>query len=87
MLVVTSYQYNKEVQETGADRRTVKIFSAQLGQKSSGLDSFFHRICQHIENSSPRGVKLLDMLQFERDNQKCQITHSPGWDNQWWPLE
>ena len=65
----------------------VKIFSAQLGQASEGKESFFKQICEEIETTSLPGIKLLDMLNFERNNQKCEIKCGPGWDDKWWPLE
>ena len=80
-------EYKRGVQKSGADRRMVRIFSAQLGQTSEGLNSFFQRICQEIEASSPRGMKLVDIMNFETSNQKCQIECVPGWDDKWWPLE
>ena len=82
-----TFEYKQGVQKNGADRRMVKIFSAQLGQRAEGLGSFFQRICQEIETSSPRGMKLVDMLNFDRSNQRCEIECGPGWDDKWWPLE
>ena len=66
----------------------VKIFSAQLGQKSKGNDSFFHRICKEIDECSPEGMKLGEFRSFERKNQGCQIEYAGGmgWDEQLWPL-
>ena len=65
----------------------VKIFSTQLGETSEGLGSFFHKICKQVEVSSPRGMKLLEMMYLEHEDQKCQIECGPGWDDKWWPLE
>ena len=66
----------------------VKIFSAQLGQTSAGFNSFFQRICQQILDSS-EGMRLGEMMNFEKDNQKCQIEAAigMGWDDKLWPLE
>jgi hypothetical protein len=75
------------IQKSGADRRMVKIFSSQLGEKSSGSNSFFKRICQYIEDFSPRGVKFVEIMKIEQDKQKCQIECGPGWDNRIWPLQ
>ena len=84
---INTFKYKQEVQKSGADRRMLKIFSAQLGQTSEGLGSFFQKICQHILEFSPEGMRVVEMMKFERNNQKCQIECGPGWDDKLWPLE
>ena len=37
---IGNFELRKEAQDIGADLRMVKIFSAKLGQISTGLDSF-----------------------------------------------
>eukprot|EP00092_Neocalanus_flemingeri_P075701 GFUD01093827.1.p1 GENE.GFUD01093827.1~~GFUD01093827.1.p1 ORF type:complete len:670 (+),score=186.86 GFUD01093827.1:170-2011(+) len=78
----------KGAQESGADRRTIKIFSAQLGVRSEGLNSFFKRVCEQIEESSPDGMRFEDMETYESKDQPCLIVlGGPGLANKVWPLE
>ena len=79
----------KKIQEVGADRRTVNIYSSQLGQKSAGLNSFLFRICEAICDFSPQGIKFSDMRGYETKKQKCQIKYEGGlgWGSRLWPLE
>ena len=86
---IDNFELRKEAQDIGADLRMVKIFSAKLGQISKGIDSFFHRICREVLNSSPAGIKFGEMRIFDRSNQQCQIQYEGGmgWDDKLWPLE
>ena len=84
-----TFEYKQLVQESGADRRMVKIFSAQLGKVAEGLGSFFQRISRHILDSSPGGLKWGEIRKFETSDQKCQIQYEGGmgWEDKLWPLE
>ena len=64
------------------------MYAAKLGQLSKDIDSFFHRICQEIDTSSPSGLKFSQMKNFERKSQNCKIEGdlSEDWGEQWWPL-
>ena len=84
-----NFQYKEAVQKSEADLRMVKIFSAKLGQKSKGFDSFLHRICEQIEECCPEGMRFRDMRSYEREAQKCQIMYEGGmgWGEKLWPLK
>ena len=87
-IIVSNFENRKYLQESGADRRLIRIFSSQVGKTSSGSDSFFQRICEHIELSSPQGVMFGDFQKLEKDKQKCSVEpFTTGWDNQIWPLQ
>ena len=85
-IIVSHFDNKMRLEESGADRRMIRIFSSQLGKTSSGTDSFFQHICQHIELSSPQGVTIVEMQGLETEKQKCSIEAKPGWDNKIWPL-
>lgn len=83
-----TFELKRTINKNRADLRIVKIFAAQLGQQSKGINSFFHRICSAIQESSPEGIKFGAMRSFEREFQHCQIEYAGGmgWGDKIWPL-
>ena len=87
MIRLDSFDIGQDIQKAGAVGRIAKIFSAQLGQTSGGLNSFFYRICEEILRN-PDGFMLKDMRCFETKFQTCQMSYEGGmgWDERSWPL-
>merc|ERR1711892_1171251 len=84
-----AFDFKKRMQNCGAHKQIVNIFSAQLGQVSMGINSFFQRICKATRISVFGGIKFREMRSLETDDQGCQILYEGGldWGSKTWPLE
>ena len=87
-LKINTFNLKMKFEDTGADLRTGKIFSAKLGQQSVDVNYFFCKICQEIDQSCPEGITFGQIRNFERKRQNCKIEceGGMGWDEQLWPL-
>ena len=74
MIKIDTFGLKKEFAELGGDERTVKVFSAGLGQEAVDNNSFLNLLCQEV-NTSYNGVKFIDMEsdKFLRKGQKATV--------------
>ena len=60
MIEIDTFGLKKEFANIGGDERTVKVFSAGLGQEAVDTNSFLNRICTEASTTF-HGVKFRDM--------------------------
>ena len=78
---MNTFNLKMKFEDTGADLRTGKIFSAKLGQQSVDVNYLF--LAKFV-----RKLTFGQMRNFERKRQNCKIEceGGMGWDEQLWPL-
>jgi len=57
---INTFRFKKEFADLGGDERTVKVFSAGLGQEAADKNSFLNRLCKEASTTF-HGVKFRDM--------------------------
>ena len=89
MIEIDTFGLKKEFADIGGDERTVKVFSAGLGQEAMDNNSFLNLLCQEV-NTNHNGVKFIDMgsEKFLRKGQKAKVEGDPRLLHfeEFWPL-
>ena len=89
MIKINTLELKTEFTRLGGDERTVKVFSAGLGQKALDNNSYLNLLCQEV-NTSYNGVKFIDMdsERFLRGGQKAKVegNHRLLTFEEFWPL-
>ena len=74
MIEIDTSGLKRDFSELGGDERTVKVFSAGLGQEAVDNNSFLNLLCQEV-GKTYNGVKFIDMEseKFLRNGQKAKV--------------
>ena len=86
---IDTFSLKRDFSDLGGDERTIKVFSAGLGQAAEDKDSFLNLLCQAVKTSY-NGVKFIDMKseKFLRGGQKAKVEGNIRLINfeKFWPL-
>jgi len=86
---IDTFGLKKEFSDLGGDERTIKVFSAGLGQEAVDNNSFLNLLCQAVKTSY-NGVRFVDMEseRFLRGGQKANVEGKIRLINfeEFWPL-
>ena len=89
MIEIDTFGLKKEFADLGGDERTIKVFSAGLGQEAVDNNSFLNLLCQEVKTSY-NGVKFIDMEseRFLRGGQTAKVEGNIRLLNfeKFWPL-
>jgi len=86
---IDTFSLKRDFSDLGGDERTIKVFSAGLGQLANDSNSFLNLLCQAVKTSY-NGVKFIDMdsERFLRGGQKAKVEgyHRLLYFEEFWPL-
>ena len=86
---IDTFSLKRDFSDLGGDERTIKVFSAGLGQLANDSNSFLNLLCQAVKTSY-NGVKFIDMdsERFLRGGQKAKVEGNIRLINfeEFWPL-
>ena len=86
---IDTFSLKRDFSDLGGDERTIKVFSAGLGQFANDNNSFLNLLCQAVKTSY-NGVKFIDMdsERFLRGGQKAKVEGNIRLINfeEFWPL-